>query len=77
MKEQDELDAVRLAAKKAALPLSPSSTPPPKKVRKTVDINALTLESKALEEIGDFNWIGRLLGKLSRNNAIDRQLTEI
>lgn len=76
MKEQDELDAVRLAAQKAALPLSPSSTPPSKKARRTVDIDALALESKALEEIGDFNWIGRLLGKLSRNNAVGHQLTE-
>jgi hypothetical protein len=60
MREQDELDAMRLTTREAP---TPSSTPPSRKARKAIDIEALSLEANALEEIGETNWIGKLLGK--------------
>ena len=63
LKEQDKLDALAQVQNKASSPPTPSSTPPSKKTRRTIDIEALSAEARALEEIGDTNWIGRLLGK--------------
>jgi hypothetical protein len=59
MREQDELDAIKLAEAKARAEATASS----KKARKTIDIEALALEARALEEIGETNWIGRLHGE--------------
>ncbi len=55
-REQDALDAERArTAKEKPQPL-------PKKAKKTVDLNALAAEQVAREEMGDVNWVGRLLG---------------
>jgi hypothetical protein len=63
LKEQDELDALTLEKTKASSSPTTSSAPCSKKARRSINIEALTSEAKALEEIGDGNWIGRLLGK--------------
>jgi len=63
LKEQDELDALTLEKTKASSPPTTCSAPPSKKARRAINIEALTSEARALEEIGDGNWIGRLLGK--------------
>lgn len=76
MKEQDELDAARLATGKSISPPTPTNTPPSKKVRRAIDVEALSLEARALEEIGDTNWTGRLLGKPPRTKRLNCPLTE-
>lgn len=74
MKEQDELDAIRLAAQEPSALYTPSGSPPLKKARKSIDVETLTVEANAVEEIGDINWIGRLLGKDLRDTHIDHRL---
>ena len=64
MREQDQIDAIRLAARKASPPLN---QPPAKKIKKTVDLEALALETTAILELGDSNWTGRLQGTSSRS----------
>jgi hypothetical protein len=59
MREQDEIDAIKLAEANARA----EAATPSKKARKTIDIEALALEARALEEIGETNWIGRLHGE--------------
>lgn len=67
LKEQDELDATRLAAQKPSDLHTPSSSPPLKKARRTIDLDTLSVEAAAIREIGDTNWVGRLLGMFSRH----------
>ena len=45
-----------------ASPASPAS-PAHKKVKILPDLDVLRAERDALEELGDTNWVGRLLGK--------------
>lgn len=71
MKEQDKLDALAQVQNKASSPLTPSSTPPSKRTRRAIDIEALSAEARALEEIGDTNWIGRLLEYRAVNRPVD------
>jgi hypothetical protein len=74
MKEQDELDAIRLAAQESSALHTPSGSPPLKKARKSIDVESLTVEANAIEEIGDTNWIGRLLGKYLRDTTFGHHL---
>ncbi|RDL40611.1 uncharacterized protein BP5553_00590 [Venustampulla echinocandica] len=55
IKEGDEREAVLLASKPP-----PKTQPLGKKQKRVVDIEALTAEARALEAIGDTNWIGKL-----------------
>lgn len=74
MKEQDELDAIRLAAQKSSALHPPSSSPLSKKARKLIDVEALTAEANAIEEIGNTNWVGRLLGKYWSDTPVGHHL---
>jgi hypothetical protein len=57
-KEQDALDAEKARAAKV------NPQPLPKRAKKTVDLDALAAEQQARDEIGNTNWVGRLLGLL-------------
>ncbi|KAA8568420.1 hypothetical protein EYC84_007453 [Monilinia fructicola] len=61
-KEQDELQAqVDQENSNAQLTKSRSGSPATKKAKNTPDVSAILLESQALAEMGNINWIGRLL----------------
>jgi hypothetical protein len=61
-KEMDALDAVkaRNALTKPPQPLS-------KKPKRTIDAEAVSAEQRAREEIGNENWVGKLLGLFTLN----------
>lgn len=44
--------------------------PQRKKVKPAMDVEALVAERKAVQELGDTNWIGKLLGMLLINSTI-------
>lgn len=54
-REQDALDAERARTAKLTQPL-------PKRAKKSIDAAALAAEQRARDEIGEVNWVGRLLG---------------
>jgi hypothetical protein len=54
-REQDALDAERARTAKLTHPL-------PKRAKKSIDVTALAAEQHARDEIGEVNWVGRLLG---------------
>ncbi|KAB8297181.1 hypothetical protein EYC80_002559 [Monilinia laxa] len=61
-KEQYELQAqIDQGNSNAQLTESRSGSPATKKTKKTPDVSAILIESRALMEMGDINWIGRLL----------------
>ncbi len=63
MKQQDELSA-QIASEAAKNGLPTVLAPPgKKKAKRVIDINALGLEQQAVDETGDRNWIGKLMGK--------------
>lgn len=77
LREQDGLDAARLATTQPSSPLTQSHTPPTKKARRLIDVDSLAVEASAVREIGDINWVGRLLGKALRYESVVLALTDI
>jgi hypothetical protein len=57
MKEQDAIDA-----EKARTDVTMHAQLLPKKPKRTIDAEAVTAEQRAKEEIGNENWVGKLLG---------------
>jgi hypothetical protein len=57
VKEHDELDLLKASQEKQK-----PQPQPKKKPKKEVDGETLATEAIAVEEIGDVNWVGRLLG---------------
>ncbi len=63
VKEQDELEVLKASQEKQKpQPQSQPHPKPKKKPKKEVDGETLAAEVRAVEEIGDVNWVGRLLG---------------
>ena len=63
MKEQEALDSVKAAEMKARAKAALANSNP-KKVRKVpIDVEAAAAEARAVAEIGETNWTGRLLGE--------------
>jgi hypothetical protein len=66
VREQEALDAVKSAQMKsrAQALLSNTKTKPKSKIKRVqVDVEAVAAEARAVAELGDTNWAGRLLGK--------------
>jgi hypothetical protein len=63
--EMDVLDA----AKGMTATTKPISQHLPKKPKRTIDAGALEAERKAREEMGNENWIGKLLGLFPSNSS--------
>jgi len=59
-KEQDALDELKATEADVKAKLQPPTKK--QKKQKTVDLEVLAIEAQAMEEIGDVNWVGRLLG---------------
>ena len=64
MREQEQIDAAKSAEMKAraATALSTNSNAPRKFKRPPIDVEAVAAEARALTEIGEINWTGRLGG---------------
>ena len=56
MKEQEEIEQSKAKA-------VPSQIQPKKKATRVIDVEALANEARAIEELGEVNWTGKLLGK--------------
>jgi hypothetical protein len=66
MREQEQLDAVKSAELKARAQAALANSNPKKFKKAPVDVEAVAAEARAVAEIGETNWTGRLLGKLLR-----------
>jgi hypothetical protein len=61
--EMDALDALKPRTAPAnQIPTAPQHLP--KKAKKTIDVAAIEVEKVAREELGNENWIGKLVGSL-------------
>jgi hypothetical protein len=62
MKEQEQLDAVKSAEMKARAKAALANSNIKKVKKAPVDVEAAAAEARAVAEIGETNWTGRLLG---------------
>lgn len=65
MKEQEQLDAVKSAEMKARAKAALANSNIKKVKKAPVDVEAVAAEARAVAEIGETNWTGRLLGEFS------------
>jgi hypothetical protein len=63
MREQEQLDAVKSAEMKARAQAVLANSNTKKFKRPPVDAEAAAAEARAVAELGQINWTGRLLGK--------------
>lgn len=62
MKQQDAIDHVKSQELKAIAAAKLANSRPGKKNRRPIDEAAIAAEARAVAELGDTNWTGRLGG---------------